>query len=357
MKQTELVGKAQTVLGLVDPDCLGVTLPHEHLFVDQASVYFVEPTEASDKSMAHKPVRPENLYWIKTHWLGNIDNMTLLDEDLAIKEAMMFKMAGGSTIVEMSNIGLVRDPLALARVSRVTGLNVVMGSGYYVALSHPAELVTMAEEEISEKITQDILVGVGDSGMRSGIIGEIGCSTPLAANDPKILRASALAQRRTGAAINVHPGIGDEVLLEIIKILTDAGADLRRTVISHIDVFGFSRDARRKVLDAGCYLEYDTFGAPGTAEAFEGHYLDLPSDMKRVNDIIEHINDGYLNQIVLSHDICFKHYLVAYGGYGYAHILRYIVPVMRSKGLSDEQINTLLVDNPKRALTFVPAKD
>jgi len=131
MKQTELTGKAQTVLGVIDADALGVTLPHEHLLVD-ASCYFVEPTEASEKRLAHQPITLENLYWVKRHLLGHLDDLLSLDEQMAIKEALFYKWAGGDTIVELTNIGIGRDPLALARISRATGLNVVMGAGYYV---------------------------------------------------------------------------------------------------------------------------------------------------------------------------------------------------------------------------------
>ena len=81
------------------------------------------------------------------------------------------------------------------------------------------------------------------------------------------------------------------------------------------------------------------------------------TDIQRVDQIIELVSEGYLNQILLSHDICFKHCLTTYGGYGYAHILRDIVPMMQGKGMSEEQIHTLLVENPKRILTFVPAKE
>ena len=356
MRQEDLVGKAQTVLGLIDPDLLGITLPHEHLLANLADVYFVEPDEAGEKKIAHEPVRMNNLYRMKTHCVGNVDNQLLIDEELAIKEAELFMSAGGDTIVELTSIGLARDPLGLARISRATGLNIVMGSGYYVALSHPPELAAMTEEEIADGIVHDILVGVDDTGIRSGIIGEIGCSTPTAEDEAKILRACATAQRKTGAAISVHPGFSDDSLLEIVSTLDGSGADLSRTVISHVDVFSYSLDILRRLASAGCYLEYDTFGYPATPPAFKGSYLDLSSDAQRINDIIQLIEEGYLNRILMSQDHCFKHLFVSYGGYGYAHILRDLVPVMLSKGMSEEQIDTIMVENPKRLLTFVPAR-
>ena len=358
MKRPKLVGKVQTVLGIVDPDCLGVTMPHEHL-VSDLSAWFVEPVTAADRGMAHEPIRLDNLYWVKTHPAGHADNVKLMDEQVAIKEALLFKQAGGGTIVELSNNGLCRDPLALARIARATGLNVVMGAGYYIAGSHPPELVTKSVEEIAEEIIRDITVGVDDNGVRAGIIGEIGCSVPLDDTEVKVLQASAVAQRRTGAGLNIHPSPRDDLALKNIEILTDAGADLSRTVIDHVDCWGFSPTTKRKLLDAGFYIEYDTFGYEGVFLPLQGQVLEQTGidDTQIVEEIIQLAADGYLNQILVSQDICFKQLLTTYGGYGYAHIMRDMVPVMRYKGMSEDQIHTLLVENPKRLLTFAEPKE
>ncbi|MFC1950540.1 phosphotriesterase [Chloroflexota bacterium] len=358
MKQTGLTEKAQTVLGAIDADSLGVTLPHEHLLID-ATIWCVEPAEATEKALVHQPVCLENLWWIRTHsWGYNIDDSQLLDEQVAIKEALLYKLAGGNTIVELSNIGLARDPLGLARIARATGLNIIMGAGYYIGPTHPAELANKSEEEIAQRIVRDIIVGVGDTGVKAGIIGEIGCSTPLQEGERKVLRASAIAQRHTGAAINIHNEY-EKQALEITEILSDAGADLSRTVLSHVAGWGDSPASLPKLLEAGCYLEYDFFGQDvvSLSVPLEGRVIDMPSDAQSINSIIQLIDEGYLNQILVSHDVGLKHLLTTYGGFGYAHILRDVVPVMRMKGMSDEQIHTLLVDNPKRFLSFAPVKD
>ncbi len=361
MRQEELTGKAQTVLGIIDADSLGVTLPHEHLLMD-FSATFVEPTEASERKLAHQPITLENLYWVRLHRSNSAGNLNLTDEQLAIKEALLYKWAGGDTIVELSLRGIARDPLGLARISRATGLNVVMGAGYYIGASHPPELTTMTEEEITEEIVRDIMVGVDDTRVRAGIIGEIGCSIPLQDNERKVLRASAAAQRRTGAAINIHPSWSDDLVLEIIKILGDAGADLSRTIISHLDgiCHQFSPATIRKIADAGCYIEFDTFGHPVLplfVALIEGRLVGRQSEVDRINAIKCLIDDGYLNHILISQDICFKHCYVTYGGAGYAHILRNLVPWMRLSGISDEQIHTIMVENPKRVLSFAPVKE
>ncbi len=348
-------GKVQTVLAAVDGESLGITSTHEHIIWDM-STYFEEPAAASDRRLARQPVSMENLHLIRPRPHINIDNMIQADEKLAVSELMHFKLAGGGTMVELSQKGLARDPLALARVSRETGVNIVMGSGYYVAISHPDDMDGKTEEDIADEIVRDITVGVGDTGIKSGIIGEIGCSLPLTDNERKVLRGCAIAQRRTGAPINIHPSIDDKVMLEEIAILKEAGADLSRVAISHIDGFGYSLETRLKVLEEGCYLEYDGFGQALFHFFYMGRIANAMSDMQKITDIIELIEKGYLNQIVMAQDFCFKCDLAAYGGYGYAHIMKNLLPFMRAKGMTEEQIHALLVDNPRQLLELAPAE-
>jgi phosphotriesterase-related protein len=354
MKQEQLKGKVQTVLGLVNPDSLGITLPHEHLLCD-LSAYFIEPTEAGRKSSAYEPVSLENLSWVRRRYFKNYDNLVFTSKELAIKEALLFKYAGGNTIVELSNIGIARDPQGLAYIARATGLNIIMGSGYYIAASHPPELKNKSIGEIAEEITKDVLTGVGDTGIRAGIIGEIGCSDPLEADERKVIQAAALAQRRTGAAINIHPSpFSDALNLEIVEILRIAGADLNRVVFSHVDQWCLKIDTLRKIAEAGCFIEHDSFGFQADIEFSFGKWRDLPSDAQRLNNVKQLINEGYLGKLLISQDNCTKYRLVAYGGWGYAHILENLIPVMRAKGFTEEHLHTLMVENPKRLLQFVP---
>ncbi len=349
MKQTDLTGKVQTVLGAVDGKSLGITSCHEHIIWDM-SAYFVEPEAASERALARQPVSMENLYLIRPRPHINIDNMVQTDEKTAINEIMHFKLAGGGTLVELSQNGLARDPLALARIARVTGVNIIMGSGYYVDLSHPDDMDDKTEQDIADEIVRDITVGVGDTGVRAGIIGEIGCSLPLTENERKVLRACAIAQRRSGAPINIHPSIDDDTMLENIAILKDSGADLKRTVISHVDGFGYNLSTRLKVLESGCYVEYDGFGQAIYHFFYMGRIANAMSDIQKITDIMQLIGEGYLDQILLAQDLCFKCCLASYGGYGYGHIIRNLIPFMRAKGMTGEQIHTLLVENPRRLL-------
>ena len=218
MSIKELTGRVQTVLGPIDADELGVTLHHEHFLVSTA-VRFRAPEEASQRARALQPVSLDNLGWIRYHPQSNLDNLQFLDEELAVEEALRFKRAGGVSVVDMTNIGIGRDPLALARISRATGLNVIMGAGYYTEATIPQETrIGLTEDKMVDTIVRDITEGVGKTGIRSGIIGEIGTEWPMSDFERMSLRAAARAQQETGAPINVHTGTSPASPFEIVKV-------------------------------------------------------------------------------------------------------------------------------------------
>jgi phosphotriesterase-related protein len=264
---------------------------------------------------------------------------------------MRYKLAGGQTIVDATSIGLARDPTGLARIARATGLHIIMGAGYYIAAAHPADMDYKTEDEIGEEITQDITVGVGQTGIRAGLVGEIGCSWPWQENEKKVVRAAARAQRETGAPLMIHPGRDPEAPLEIVRELDKVGANLRRTIMAHIDRTIFDMGAVFELAGTGVYVEYDLFGQESSFYPFSP--IDMPSDAQRLAQLQELVVKGYLGQILIAHDICTKTRLIRYGGHGYDHLLRNIIPRMRRKGFLDEHIHTILVENPKRLFAFV----
>jgi phosphotriesterase-related protein len=230
-----------------------------------------------------------------------------------------------------------------------------MGTGYYIAPSYTPEMASKTEEEIADEFIREITVGVNGTGIKAGIIGEIGTSWPIEAVERKALRAAGMAQQETGVAINVHPGINESAPFECVKILEEVGADLSHVVISHMErsLPISARENRAKLAEKGCYLEIDLFGTDGMRFHPEMFPYDVPNDSIRINEVMELIKDGFLNQILISQDICFKVMLRRCGGSGYGHILKFVVPAMRAKGMTEEQITTILVDNPGRIITLV----
>lgn len=349
MTKVDQEGKIQTVLGLIDPKDLGLTMTHEHLLID-FSVMFNPTPDVTTQRMAHAPVSMENLGWIRQYCYSNLDNLLVLDEDTAIEEAMLYQRHGGGAIVDATTIGIGRDPLALARISRGAGVHVVMGAGYYVHAAQPKQINEIDENDIYREITKDIQIGVGNTGIKAGIIGEIGCTWPLMPNEIKVLKASARAQLETGASILIHPGRDEKAPIEILEILADSGANLSRVIMGHLDRTVSSIDILEELADTGCVLEWDLFG--NEVSFYQPSDFDMPSDAERLNFIRHLINIGAGDRIVISHDICTKHRLVKYGGHGYGYIPEHIIPRMRNKNFEESEIAVITRDTPARLLAI-----
>ncbi len=357
MEKGKFEGKAKTVLGWVDGGKLGCTLVHEHTFFDFTN-WFEEPSDPYEKELARQPITLENLYWARYHKKSSLDNLVCKDEKMLIREVMRFKEAGGNTIVDVTPNNTGRNPTGLVNIAKATGVNVIMGTSYYVENSFRPEMHmdSRTEEEIADEFVKDITKGVGNTGICAGIIGEIGCSWPLGKNERKVLCGAAIAQRKTGAVISIHPGFNENSPFEIIGVLTNAGADLSRVIIGHIDsVFpnhSIRHLGRLRLAEMGCYIQDDNFVSDGNYP-LESIPNDQINDWLRITDIIELIADGHLNKILISQDVWIKILLTSYGGGGYAQIQKTIIPLMRMRGLIEEQIHAITVENPRRALTFV----
>ena len=336
--------------GPIESAKVGIALTHEHLLIDFTAV-LTQPEPASDRGLMHEPVTLENLWWVRYNWTSNIDNLRLFDEDTAISEANEYFRSGGSTIVDVTSVGIGRDPQALLRISRATGLNVVMGSGYYIDKTHSDWLRAASVDEIATSIIRDIDEGVGGTRIRSGIIGEIGCSWPWTESERKVLEAAVVAQAATGAPLLIHPGRDEKAPLELLEAVDRWGGDLKRTVMGHIERTVYDRGILAELAATGAYLNYDLFGHD------ESHYpladdTFMPADHERIEQIEYLIGEGRSSQVLMAHDVCSKHRLKRYGGHGYDHITTRIVPRMRVRGIHEEDIRMVLVDNPTRMLTF-----
>src|SRR5579872_2846881 len=186
-------GRVQTVLGTIHPEQVGVATTHEHVLIDMLRQR--RPPVLSDEPLASERVALENLWWVRQNYTLNRDNNLLDDEQLAVAELRRFAAVGGSTVIDATPGDLGRDPMALARISQSSGIHIIMGTGHYVATHHPLALAGTSEELIAERMIRDVVEGVDDTGLRSGIIGEIGCSWPLKDDEQRVLRAAASAQR------------------------------------------------------------------------------------------------------------------------------------------------------------------
>jgi phosphotriesterase-related protein len=206
-------------------------------------------------------------------------------------------------------------------------------------------------DDLAREIAAEVTVGVGDTGVRAGLIGEIGCTWPWADNERKVVRAAIAAQRETGAPLMIHPGRHPRAPMEIAEFVQREGGDVRRTIMCHIDRTIADVGQVVDLAQTGIWLEYDLFGLETSYYPYNPDF-DMPNDGGRMAHVLALMERGHGGQLLLSHDIAYKTSLVKYGGYGYHHLLVNVVPRLRRKGVDDDGLARLLVDNPRRAFVF-----
>lgn len=347
-----------TVLGPVPPSALGPTLMHEHLLCDLEAT-FPPVSDPEFAPLREEPVGPELMELLHVWPFSlTLDNVRLDDEALAEEEIGTFVAAGGSALVDCTLEGIGRDPVALRRLSQATGLHMVQGTGFYIELAHPPWIAERTVDELAAHFVGELTDGIGDTGVRAGIIGEIGTSgidpgsrekrgdiTPA---EEKVLRAAGIASVETGAAVTVHLDPRGPGAYRVVEVLAREGVAPERMIMDHMDA-NPDLEYHLRVADLGVFVEYDHFGR----EYYAGHMRrPYTKDARRVELVHELVERGYAGQLLLSQDVCAKIDLHRHGGKGYDHVLRRIVPTLRAGGVEEETIHALLVDNPRRALAF-----
>jgi predicted metal-dependent phosphotriesterase family hydrolase len=307
--------RVMTVSGPIPPEQLGFTLPHEHVGI----------------ALWHVERRWD--YWELTP-----------DDDVIVEELRDYRRRGGGAIVELTLDGVGRDPMRLRRLASATGLHVVMGCGWYRGAHYPPEarIERRTVDDLAAELVAEWERGVGETGIRPGIIGEIGTDKPwVSPAEERVHRAVARASLATGMAITTH-GVQSAVGLAQLRIFTEEGVDPARVVIGHADSH-HDLDFYLGVLDAGANLQFDFLGHRfGVEEALEP---------RLVETLVELLERGYGEQLLLSQDVCHNRQLKAYGGFGYVYLQQHFLPTLRTAAVGEGEIRRMTVDNPARILT------
>lgn len=304
-------GKVMSVLGEIDPADMGNTLTHDHIILDA--------------------------------WgLRQLYEAILDDEKIAIEEVALFKAAGGGTICDPTNIGLKRDPEVLARISEATGVNIIMGAGWYREVVYPDYIASTSTADLADFLVDEIENGAQGTGIRPGFIGEIGTErghiTPIV---ERVFRAAARAHVRTGIPILTHTTHWGELAIEQLDLLAEEGVDPSVVIVSHLgDRRGI--DNILPIAERGAWLNVDNIG-------FVGGYAPLEF---RADNVAELCRRGLADRVMLSNDICELGQLAAYGGVGYANVITNFLPMLRERGVSEDDIQLMTVTNPSRAFAF-----
>jgi phosphotriesterase-related protein len=312
----------QTARGPVDTTALGRVLMHEHVFV----------------------LSPE----FQTNYPQRVAFEEAVDVPAAIDRMDELVDVGIGTIVDLTVAGLGRDIRLLSRVAEQTALNIVVATGYYTFTDLP-NLVGMHARSggkrradlLAEWFVGDITEGIARTGIRAGILKCATDAPGVTSGVETVLRAVARAHRATGVPISTHTHPATQRGLEQQDVFEDEGVDLSRVVIGHS---GDTDDLAylEKLLARGSYLGMDRFGLYGI--------LDMDT---RVRTVAELCLRGYADKMVLSHDaVCVNDWIPPGETIGpdshHCHISREVIPALLAAGVSEADIATMLVDNPRR---------
>ncbi|MDT5250709.1 MAG: phosphotriesterase-related protein [Mycobacterium sp.] len=311
-----------TAKGAVETADLGVTLMHEHVFIMTTEIMENYPEAWGDGTRR---------------------------EADAIERLNELKSRGVDTIVDLTVVGLGRYIPRIARIAAATELNIVVATGLYTYHDVPKYFHYRGPgaplggpEPMIEMFVRDIEHGIADTGIKAAILK---CATDEPGVTPgveRVLRAVAAAHRQTGVPISTHTHAASRRGLEQQAIFAEEGVDLTRVVIGHC---GDTTDIGylEELIAGGSYLGMDRFGV----DAFLGFD-------DRVNTVATMCERGHADKMVLSHDAsCYFDALpeetlpIALPNWHYLHIHNDVIPALKQRGVTDEQLATMLVDNPR----------
>lgn len=312
-----------TVRGPIDSTRLGATLMHEHIFVLSTEILQNYPEDWGDEQ---KRVAE------------------------AIARLNELKARGVDTIVDLTVIGLGRYIPRVEQVAAKTDLNIIVATGIYTYNDIPMYFyfrgpgTTLGGDEMMvDMFVRDIEQGIAGTGVKAAILK---CATDTQGVTPgveRVLRAVAAAHRRTGVPISTHTHAHSQRGLDQQRIFTEEGVDLSRVVIGHS---GDTTDVAylEKLIDSGSYIGMDRFGIDV-----------LCSFEDRVETVAKLCKRGHADRMVLSHDAaCFNDWLpeaalpVIAPRWHYLHIHNDVIPALKQRGVTEEQIHLMLVENPQR---------
>lgn len=299
-----------TVHGPVAADELGFTLPHEHTFTN----------------------------WHHAPWY----TAPLSVDDFA-EELEPFVEAGGNCLVDLTVGQAGRDPVLLRELSNRTGLHIVTCTGFYTEDYLPAspDLGRLLPAAIARTVIEEFDSGIGDTGIRPGIIKVSATKQWVSPLEERLHRAVARAHFETDLAITTHSLLSD-VGLQQLDIFEEEGVDPDRVVIGHCNSYP-NLDYYKSIIARGAHAQFDMWGSVTHEHLhiFEPKVFDL---------LLELLDLRYEGQILLSHDVGYYGHLAKFGGNGYTYLHRELIPRLKSHGVDDSLIDKMTVHNPRRVL-------
>ena len=367
MKQN--VGKVMTVLGPVEPQELGHTLPHEHT-LNWLSHYEMPDKDPEKRKYFLQKVSLENLgYILNENFYGVRDNLLNYDDDFFVEELNRFKKAGGGCVVDLTGDdntmyyekGLPTDEhwLRYKALSEKSGVHLIAAAAHFPPNGR-TDFSKLSIDDIAAMYINAAEKGYGSTGVKAGIIGEIGTSDVITDAEWKCLHAAAIAAKHTGLAVNVHVNVyqwRDD--FKILKLFQDEGMNMNKFAFSHREAC-LIQDSwtledglqhLQRLMDSGAYISFDGVGNMTYEKMPYGAWCNA-SDKQRAQAVYKLIVRGYKERILLSHDSAERHRFSQVGGYCFNHINTRFREICNLVGIENDELDCIIKDNPQRLLTI-----
>lgn len=322
----------------------GYVLPHEHILCDLRARWR-GPGAGTDPDPRGLTVSSRHIDKIRDNPQGSVRaNLVLSDWYLAAEELRAAARTGCQLVVDLTVEGIGPQPALVALAAETAGLHAVIGIGRYTATALDD---TQRQESRSALVDRwNAQVEQGVQGCAVGVIGELGVGVEFPAVEQRTLAAAARVAVRTGLPVVVHLEPGAPHLHAAMRTLERGGVDPDRVVLSHLD-WTIDPVALADVLDGGYRIAFDLFGRSSLRRPDSGPYTD--TDGQRIAAITRLVDDGHADLLLLSHDICMRHCLTRYGGYGYAHLARTVFPAL-AKAIGPDALFQITRVNPLQML-------
>lgn len=265
----------------------------------------------------------------------------LTNPDVVIEEVRAAAKEGVSCIVDGGHADMGTSYDDLRKIAERSGVHIVASGGYYLQIMYPPEVATQSEDQLIDGLVQDA------AAKRWGAFGEIGSSEEMTADERKVFRVIGKTQARTGLPVFTHTSHAGcrKCALEQLDILESTGANPKSLCIGHLsDITDDPKaETHKEIARRGAFLGFDTVG----------HQL-AQGDAKKVALILQVLDRGYEDHILLSSDFASERETKFNGGAGYSSVTAVFLPKLRYAGVKEATIHKIMVENPKRFLAFVP---
>lgn len=339
---------ARSVLGPVAAGDLGFVLPHEHLTVDNRIHHLAHEGLDPDAPVSADLVGALRVY---PHALKS--NLVMDEDDAAAHDLRTYRALGGTTLVELTPLGMGRDVARLRRLARETGTTIISGTGWYVERGHGALVRGRSTDDLADELVAALTADPATTGHAAGVIGEIGISREHLPDEWRVLDASLQASARTGAPIWIHQTTTAPMRGILGRLaagdLDRDGVDRSRIVLCHTDYDLRDLALHREALALGINVELDLFGMPVWTRR---NWVHAPTDARRTEAVLELLDAGGRGRLLISQDVCMKIQLTRYGGFGHGHLLAHVRELFEGLGGDPVEWDAITRTTPARLLAW-----